>query len=64
VKEDKSGGEGNLWCVRGINAASHAPSLGVYAKPPFTLPRRWPRSNRWYPLGLCEGALTRVRAKL
>jgi hypothetical protein len=67
VKEDKSGGEGNLWCVRGNNAASRAPSPGVHAKPPFTLPRRWPRGNARIG-GICwacvRGALTRVWAKI
>jgi hypothetical protein len=40
------------------NVASQAPSLGVQAKPPFALPRRWAlwkRSNRWYSLGMCGG---------
>jgi hypothetical protein len=44
-KVEESGGEGNLWRVRGSNAVSHAPSPGVQAKPSFTLRGPWLRGN-------------------
>jgi hypothetical protein len=56
---------GDLWRVPRNDAASHAPSTGVQAKPRVASSRAWPRENARFggiPRACVKGALTRMWA--